>query len=516
MQRCLLGSWCPSARSLCPEADMLKQLLPHLWSLLLFAVHMLVCARALTRPNRIPSSRVAWVAVIMLLPVLGVVAYFLLGETNIGRGRVERLQKTEARLRLPTWPPVAVPDHAAALFDLGHSISGLAAVGGNRIRLLGDPAAPLNEPMRNAKAAMDTLIADISQARSTVHIAFYIWLDDDTGQRMAQAVEAAARRGVVCRVMVDALGSRAFLKSPLWGALAQAGVKQLATLDDLNRWQHFAFSRMDLRDHRKLVVIDNRIAYCGSQNCADPEFRIKAKYAPWIDVLFRCEGPVAQQMQALFLGGWIPETGEQGLDGLACDAPLLAQEAQEEIANPGCVAQLFETGPTARHNAMSDMFVACMYAARHELVITTPYFVPDESILRALCAAPRRGVKTTLILPARNDSWLVGNASRSSYADLLDSGVQLYEYPLGLLHAKTLTVDGNIALVGSANMDRRSLDLNYENSLLIADAEVTETIRARQLGYLAQAQPVSADVVRAWPFHTRLVHNVVGMMAPVL
>ena len=175
---------------------MLKQLLPHLWTLVLFAVHMLVCARALTRPNRIPSSRVAWVAVIMLLPVVGVVAYFLLGETNIGRGRVERLQKTEARLRLPTWPPVAVPDHAAALFDLGHSITGLAAVGGNRIRLLGDPAAPLNEPMRNAKAAMDTLIADIGQARSTVHIAFYIWLDDDTGQRMAQAVEAAARRGV--------------------------------------------------------------------------------------------------------------------------------------------------------------------------------------------------------------------------------------------------------------------------------------------------------------------------------
>lgn len=494
---------------------MLKQFLPHLWTLLLFVVHMLVCARALTRPNRTPSSRVAWVAVIMLLPVVGVVAYFLLGETNIGRARVDRLQKTEARLRLPTWPPVAVPDHAGALFDLGKSISSMPAVGSNRIRLLGDPEAPFNEPMRNAKAAMNTLIADIEQARSTVHIAFYIWLDDDTGQRVAQALEAAARRGVVCRVMVDALGSRAFLKSPLWGALAQAGVKQLATLDDLNRWQHFTFSRMDLRDHRKLVIIDNRIAYCGSQNCADPEFRVKAKYAPWIDVLFRCEGPLAQQMQALFLGGWIPETGEQGLDDLACEVPQLAYETQAQAA-PGCVAQLFETGPTARHNAMSDMFVACMYAARDELIITTPYFVPDESILRALCAAPRRGVKTTLVLPTRNDSWLVGNASRSSYPDLLNSGVQLYEYPLGLLHAKTLTVDGNIALVGSANMDRRSLELNYENSLLIAGAQVTESIRERQLGYLAVSQLVSADAVRAWPFHTRLVHNVVGMMAPVL
>ena len=488
-----------------------SNLLPHVWTVSLFIVHLLVVARALTRPNRSPASRVAWVAVIMLLPVVGVVAYLLLGETSVGRARAKRLRQTETTLQRPVQIPAAVPEQAQTLSALAQSITGFAAVAGNRIVLLGDAAAPATEPMRNSKAAIQHLIADIGAAQHQVHIAFYIWLDDAIGQQVARAVADAARRGVQCRVMVDALGSRAFHSSALWRELAQAGVKLLATLDDVGLLRHLAFSRVDLRDHRKLVVIDNRIAYCGSQNCAEPEFRVKAKYAPWIDVLLRCEGPVVRQMQALFLSGWIPETGESGLDDLA-SAPVAAPDA----APGSAVVQAFETGPTARHNAMSDMFVASMYAAQKELLITTPYFVPDEALLRALCAAPRRGVKTTLIVPARNDSWLVGNACRSSYADLLGSGVALYEYPLGILHAKTLTVDGQLTLIGSANMDRRSLELNYENNLLIGDAEVTQSIRARQLGYLSVSHAVAIDTVKAWPFHTRLIQNAVGMMAPVL
>jgi cardiolipin synthase len=165
---------------------------------------------------------------------------------------------------------------------------------------------------------------------------------------------------------------------------------------------------------------------------------------------------------------------------------------------------------------MSDLFVACMYAARRELVITTPYFVPDEAMLRALCAAPRRGVDTTIVFPARNDSWLVDKACRSAYADLLESGVAVREYPLGLLHAKSMTLDGELALVGSANMDRRSLELNFENNLLVADRDVVAAIRRRQQGYLSVSRPVAMDEVRAWPFRERLVQNAVGMMSPVL
>lgn len=180
------------------------------------------------------------------------------------------------------------------------------------------------------------------------------------------------------------------------------------------------------------------------------------------------------------------------------------------------LAQMFGTGPTTRHNAMSDMFVAAMYAAREELLVTTPYFVPDEALLRALCAAPRRGVATTIVFPARNDSMLVGNSCRSTWDDLLGCGVNVLEYPLGILHAKSITIDGEIALVGSANMDRRSLELNYENNLLVADRTLAQAIRARQRGYMSVSQAVGIEAVRAWPYHRRLLQNAIGMMSPLL
>ena len=482
-------------------------------SVLVFIAHLLVAARALTRPNRAPASRAAWVAVIMLAPLLGMFAYLLLGETSIGRARARRLRHTVRMLQAAGDPhdtaAAEISGKAASLFALAQSINGFSPQPGNRVVLLGAAQALANAPMEDCRAAIDQLLQDISQARQSVHIAFYIWLDDGAGGRVADAVAAAARRGVACRVMVDALGSRAFSGSPRWAQLQQAGVKLVRTLDDLTRLQHMAFSRMDLRDHRKTVVIDNRIAYCGSQNCADPEFRVKPGYAPWIDLLLRCEGPVVAQIQRLFLSGWIPEAGEQGLDVYAVETP-------QPQFDDGCLAMAFETGPVTRHNAMTDMFVACIYAARHELVISTPYFVPDEALLRAICAAPRRGVRTRLILPRHNDSWLVGQSSRSTYADLLQCGVEVYEYPLGLLHAKSLTIDGEIALVGSANMDRRSLELNFENNLLIADSAVTASIVRRQEGYLSVSEPVLLSQVMAWPLPIRLLQNAVAMMSPVL
>ena len=481
--------------------------------LALFVLHLLVAARAVTRPGRTPASRSAWVAVIMFMPLLGVVAYLLLGETSIGRERIRRLREVEARMARPedgTAPAGATVLGSAELFHLCHSINGLRPVGGNRIELLGAPGAAPGDPTADCDAAIETLVADIAQAREQVHISFYIWLNDGNGGRVADAVADAARRGVRCRVMVDALGSRAFIRSPRWAQLREAGASVLATLDDVPRLGHLAIGRVDLRNHRKIVVIDNRIAYCGSQNCADPAFRVEARFAPWIDILLRCEGPVVRQLQYIFLMAWIAETGEREAEGLPSAAP-----APQSFAD-GAVAQMFGTGPTTPWNAMSDMFVAGIYAARAELVVTTPYFVPDEALLRALCAAPRRGVATTLVFPSRNNSRLVGGVCRSCYPDLLDSGVAVYEYPLGLLHTKSLTADGEIALVGSANMDRRSLQLNYENNLLVADRAVAAAIRRRQQGYLSVSHPVAPASVRAWPFGTRLVRNAMGMLSPLL
>ena len=494
-----------------------------------FVVHLLVVVRAITRPNREPASRIAWVAVIMCLPVLGVVAYLFLGETSIGRERVERLKEAQARLASPSGAAVSTSDRvAAAVSDLCASINDYPPVGGNRIVLLGDPDASAAQPTIDSNLAIDALIEAIQNAREHVHISFYIWLEDGNGGRVADAVAAAARRGVACRVMADAMGSRDFIGGPRWRQLREAGVHLVSTLQDIPRLGHFALGRVDLRNHRKIVVIDNRVAFCGSQNCADPEFRVKAKYAPWIDVLLRCEGPIVRQAQHLFLSSWIAETDptktgptktgptktgptESGEDLYA----LPAADPAPQTFEPGVVAQMFGTGPTTRGNAMSDAFVGALYAAEHELLITTPYFVPDEAMLRALCAAPRRGVETTLIVPARNDSRLVAAASESTYPDLLASGVRVHEYPLGLLHTKSITIDQRLALVGSANMDRRSLELNFENNLLILDPAITATIRQRQLGYLSQSNQVTPQAADR-SFGHRLVNDVIGMLSPLL
>ena len=183
---------------------------------------------------------------------------------------------------------------------------------------------------------------------------------------------------------------------------------------------------------------------------------------------------------------------------------------------PGLTAQVIGTGPTVRNSAMPEVFEILMYSARRELVITTPYYVPDESMQSALCASARRGVTTTIIFPARNDSWIVGAASRSYYADLLAAGVRIYEYEGGLLHAKSLTMDGEITLIGSANMDRRSFELNYENNILLYDPTLTAEMRRRQDAYLARSHPVTPAMVAQWPMTRRFWNNTIAMLGPVL
>jgi cardiolipin synthase len=265
--------------------------------------------------------------------------------------------------------------------------------------------------------------------------------------------------------------------------------------------------RIDLRNHRKIVVIDHEITYCGSQNCADPEFRIKAKYAPWVDAMIRFEGPIARQNQYLFAGDWMAQVDEDLSD-------LLRRPFAPGA--PGVAAQVIGTGPTMRYSAMPEIFVTLMHAARRELVITTPYYVPDEAMQSALCASARRGVATTIIFPARNDSWIVGAASRSYYAELLAAGVRIYEYEGGLLHTKSLTLDGEITLIGSANMDRRSFDLNYENNILFHDAALTGDMRRRQDAYLERSRPVTPEEIARWPITRRFWNNAVAMLGPVL
>ena len=467
-------------------------------------IEVICIGHILLRRHRQPESRMAWLVVVLVLPYLGALAYLLLGQTNIGYKRTARLRHVFASLPRPEDAPGGAardatpeePGQYTPLFKVGESISGYQPVDGNRARLMAD-----------SDAAIDEMVADIDRATEHVHLLFYIWLNDHNGTKMAEALKRAARRGVSCRAMVDDLGSRDLIRSQQWRELAAAGVRTARALQIGNPLLRIFDGRIDLRNHRKILVIDNRVTYCGSQNCADPAFLIKAKYAPWVDAVMRFEGPVVRQNQHLFASDWMGNGGDDISDILRQPLPT---------AQPGFTAQVIGTGPTFRPSAMPELFETLIYAARQELLITTPYYVPNSGIQAALCASANRGVETSIIFPARNDDFAVGATSRSYYEDLLVAGVKIYEFQSGLLHTKSLTLDGEVTLIGSANMDRRSFDLNYENNILLRDRALTAQMRARQAQYLASSRAVTLAEVREWGMGKRLWNNALAIVGPVL
>ncbi len=469
--------------------------------LLHVVIELLLIARVMLKPGREPISRVAWITVVATLPGLGLIIYLLFGEVNIGKRRIERRKEVKENFPKMTYPAsegfdTAVPARYQSLFNVARSISGFEPVGGNIARL-----------MEDSNATIDAMVADIDQAKDHVHLMFYIWLADNNGCKVAEALKRAVRRGVVCRAMADSLGSRLIIASPVWKDMIDSGILLFESLRIGNPLTRPLVGRIDLRDHQKILVVDGRITYFGSQNCADPEFRTKPKYAPWVDCVIRFEGPIAQQAQQLFAMDWSPTAKED--IGHLLTAPVKPLEN-------GFFAQAFGTGPTVRYSALPEMFASMIYLARDELIVTTPYYVPDESLHRALCSAAYRGVKTTLIVPAKNDSWVVRRASCSYYSGLLAAGVALWEYQGGLLHSKTMTIDSDATLIGSANLDRRSFELNFENNVVFYNPQLTAEVRTRQLGYIDSCRQVTQEIVDNWSLASRFINNSLGVLAPIL
>ena len=458
--------------------------------------------RVLTRPHREPASRLAWLIVIIAVPLLGMVAYLMLGETRISGRRRSRGREIDARLPRPSGDETCVRQMRAgpheAAFELARSINSLDPTNGNSARIAAD-----------SNAAIDEMVADIDAAKRHVHICTYIWLGDNNGLKVKDACIRAAKRGVDVRILADALGSHRLIRSHDWSEMRDQGCQVRVALPVGNPLWTLIRGRVDLRNHRKLMVVDNAIAWCGSQNVADPEFRIKPHYAPWVDVMTRWQGPVAQHCQFLFVSDWIAEGGED-ISG------LLSQGAAPARTEGKIVAQVIGTGPTLSFDAMPACFSELIHSARQELVITTPYFVPDEQLLFALTSAARRGVKTIMAVPKRCDSRIVAATCQSYYPDLLKAGIELYEYRKGLLHAKTMVADRAVALIGSANLDRRSFELNFENNILFADRNFAAAVHDRQADYLADSDRVTAEQVAAVGIGRRLWQNLLATMSPVL
>ncbi len=447
--------------------------------------------RLLWRDDVAPATRLAWMVTFVLLPYVGIALYVLIGERRLRRGFVTRYREIGARNPVPE--PIGTVEPPCGAFAYATTINGFRTTGGNR-----------GELMPDERAATARLVADIDAARESVHILFYIWLADGTGTEVARAIVRAARRGVRCRILVDAIGSRALTRSPLWQDMKNAGAECRTALPVGNPLA-LLFERVDLRNHRKIAVVDGRIGFCGSQNCADPEFLPKARYGPWVDVQLRLEGPVVAQMELLF---------GQDFDAYGGRSPAFVLTPPP--IEGGFVAQMVGTGPVSPAGQSAQLFSTLIFEARRELFVTTPYFVPDETVRSALCAAALAGVAVTLILPRRNDARTVALASRSHYARLLRAGVRIYEFEGGLLHAKTLTVDGAITFMGSSNMDIRSFDLNFENDVLFRDAALTAAVRERQAQYLSRSREVTLAEVEAWPLWRRIVNNSVATVSPML
>jgi cardiolipin synthase len=466
--------------------------------LVLAAIHLAVIVRAVLLDGREAYARAAWLLLLLALPGVATILYLLFGEPWISTAFHRRTREAYEAL-LPYAPP---PSRRSSSAETQNPLRTCEAAARWAVSI-GNTA----QVASGADAAIETIVADIDAATRTVHLSFYIWLGDRNGSKVVDAVRRAAQRGITCRIVADAIGSRELIRSRQWEAMRQAGAHLCASLPAPLGFGLLAGHRTDLRNHRKIVVVDGRITWCGSQNCADPAFLPKRKFAPWVDILIRYEGPIARQAELIFASAWMAETGEDMRPVVATDLPT---------SQPGGFAAIaVGTGPLSPRATMTDIFVAVLAAARDRAVITTPYFAPDPPLLDAIVAAARRGVRLTIIFPRRNDSRIVGAISRAYYPALARAGVHIHEFGGGLLHAKTLVIDDTLALVGSANMDRRSLDLNFENNVLLESAALSATISEHQRRWLADAPEVDHREVTMRSLPRRFIDNLLTMAAPL-
>jgi len=478
-------------------ATMLLKLLPVLHVLVLVAVSLRLFSRRTAH-----GTAIAWLLLVILIPGVGALMYLLIGERRLGRVWMQRA--STLRPQMLQWAE-GIPDASIALPSrlstggesvsrLAQSAVGLPPMGGHRLQLLADSGS-----------IMRAMIADIDAARVSIHMEFYIWSAGGFVDELVEALVRAAARGVACATLMDSLGSRPFFKSEAIKRLREAGVSVVEVLP-VNPLRAL-FVRFDLRDHRKIAVIDRCIAYTGSMNIADPRFfKQDAGVGEWVDAMARIEGPAAWVLEAVSLSLTALQTGSHF-------APLPPPDLPP--AGNGHI-QIFPSGPQTSRVRIDALLLTTIYAARREIVLTTPYFVPGEALLTALRSAALRGVRVILIVPEKIDSRLVRYASEAYNEDLLEVGVTILQFRDGLLHTKSVVVDEEFTVFGTVNLDLRSFELNFELSLIAFDHDFSSAMRALQRSYEARSQPLSLDEWKARPRSRRLLENAVQMMSPLL
>jgi cardiolipin synthase len=494
------------------------------WSYTLFSMFLLLAdlviriglsIRVIMRKRPYGVS-LAWLVVILVVPFLGGMFYLLFGENRLPERRKDRAKvsyNTYLRWQktLQNRAPVSWNELNPECFPLNRqaeTLVGIPAMAGNDIVLITNP-----------EEILSSIFDAISRSTSSCYMQFYIWQEGGRVDKVIEALKQAAARGVTCRLLLDSIGSHDFLRSKIANDMQMAGIKIQESLPA--GIITALFSRIDIRNHRKLVVIDGKIAFTGSQNMVDPEiFKTNAGVGKWIDTMVKLQGPVVECIAGTFISDWFLDT----------DAKQFPSESLlNDIKNVGIVSdihpnpivgesalQFVPSGPGLVPDAIHNLLLTTIYAARQELVLTTPYFIPDEPLLAALKAAAQRGVNVKIIIPRNNDSLLVRYASRARYQELADAGVHIFLFDGGLLHSKTITVDRDFSLFGSVNLDMRSFWLNFEATLLIYCKPFTEELFAVQQEYIKQSTELDIDIFSQRGSWEMFKENTVLLVSPLL
>ncbi|HEX5182995.1 MAG TPA: cardiolipin synthase [Allosphingosinicella sp.] len=438
--------------------------------------------------RRTPQAAQAWLLLIFFLPIPGAILYAAIGRPRFPGWRTERFHRlapffSEVASRLRAAGAAAEGDEAAALAG---RLGALAATQGNAIEFLAD-----------YDETIARIVEDVDAAQESIRILIYIFADDETGQQVIDALCRAAARGVACHVLIDAFGSHRWSRHVL-KKLNEGGVEARKALPF--RLVHRR-TRNDMRNHRKLVVIDGRIGYAGSQNIVDKSFR------PGIvnrELVARLTGPIVAEMDAVIVGDWYLET-EQMLPTAPVPAP--AGEA---------LLQLLPSGADYPLEGFETLLVWQLHRAERRVIVTTPYFVPDQDVLGAMRTAVARGIEVDLVVSKIADQKLVSLAQHSYFVDLLHAGVTIWRFPDFLLHAKHVSIDGKLAILGSSNVDLRSFQLNDEVSLLLFDAESIGRLEAIQRASIEQSDRLTPEQWQTRSRIQKLLEGIARLVSPLL
>jgi cardiolipin synthase len=454
--------------------------------------------------NRRPSSSIAWLLLIVVTPIFGLVIFFLIGSPFV-RGRRAKVQAeadkviTERSAAVPELPPGAdVPIGVDSLFRLNRNLTALPCVTGVTHGLFGD-----------YNASIQAMTEAVNDAERTVHVEYFITAWDDTTDKFCTALAEAVKRGVKVRLLYDHVASRRYPGyKQMNSRLTAAGIEwyQMMPIKPLKgKWR-----RPDLRNHRKLLVVDGTTGFMGSQNMIDSSYLMPANIKVgrhWKDLNIKVTGEIVFELEAVFAMDWYTETGER----LDVEVAVARRPDSGGVPVP---MQLLPSGPGYPTLPNLRLFTGLVHRAQHKLSLTSPYFVPEDSLLEAITSAAYRGVAVELFVSEQADQFVVGHAQASYYEVLLESGVRIYLYPKPtILHAKHFTVDDMVGIIGSSNMDYRSFGLDYKITLMSTGQQFVADLQAVAAEYRAVSHELNLAEWRQRPKGQRYVDNVMRLVS---